>query len=223
MSILLLPGPHRGPLVVRKAVHLVGALRATLEGVGNADYVITCTCTCEDSQACSTLDGLVIRGTGLGRAYYGAVLVRGGCRVRIQNCDITSSAPCLGAKGSSVYVLRASPILVGCGVHDSDNGVRFKGGTTRGEVRGCTLARNRVGLAVVGGAAPSITGCVISDSARDGVALRGAGGRLEGCTIVRSGGWGVGMSAYNNNLFLNNMALANNTFEDNRRGDVRPC
>ena len=105
-SVLLLPGTHKGPLVLTagKVVHVFGRGLATLHAATGT--VVT------SESATSTLDGLIIRrlaGDTINKQC-DCVWIKGG-RLRLQACDVTSAA------SSVVCVVidsAADPVLSAC-------------------------------------------------------------------------------------------------------------
>ena len=126
--VLLLPGKHKGPMVLRtgKDVHVFGRGRATLQTA--AGEVIT------SSSDASTIDGLIVR-TGAhasGSGHYGILITAG--RLRVQACDVSSQS----RSGICVRGPAADPNIVDCKVHDCARAnIEFSGGC-QGTADHCT-------------------------------------------------------------------------------------
>ena len=101
-SVLLLPGTHNGPLVLRanKEVHVFGRGQATLRTA--AGFVVS-------SEAVkATLDGLIIRHDAEIHSSNCVVGIRSG-RLRMQACIITSAqVVCIYISGG------ADPLVISC-------------------------------------------------------------------------------------------------------------
>ena len=100
--VLLLPGTHAGPLVLKagKEVHVFGRGRATLMLMASGTAVVT------SEAAVATLDGLVILREADG--VYGIGLRINGGNLRTQACDVTSAA------GACVELGGGDPVLTAC-------------------------------------------------------------------------------------------------------------
>ena len=127
-TVLLLPGTHEGPLVLRadQEVHVFGRGKATLRT--SAEHVIV------SASEKATLDGLVVR-TGahsFGSGHFGILVTSG--KLRVQACDVSSQSRAgICAKGPS-----ADPFVVCCHLHHGARaGIKFAAGS-QGIAKGCT-------------------------------------------------------------------------------------
>ena len=107
--MLLLPGLHKGPLVLAadKVVHVFGRGRATMLWAAPGSAVAS-------EAAVATIDGLLMRRVGeVGQGY--GVLIRGGA-LRLQACDVMGPHAVEGQSAGASVSFRdgADPILLAC-------------------------------------------------------------------------------------------------------------
>ena len=126
--MLLLPGTHKGPLVLAagKVVNVFGRGRATLQTV--AGDVLT------SAAAASTIDGLIVR-TELhttGEGHYGILITSG--KLRVQACDVS----CLSRSGICIRGPTADPFVTGCHLHHSARADVVMAEGCKGTVKDCT-------------------------------------------------------------------------------------
>ena len=184
--VVVRAGTYEESVVVDGQVEIVG------EGPRENVVIVGTDASCLRAEAGrARVAGLTLRGEARGDAAFFAVEVAGGELV-LEDCDITSTTlSCVGVHGDT-----AAPVIRRCRIRDgADSGLYFFDGA-RGSVEDCEVFDNaNVGVAITGGADPSVIRTHVHGGASAGVAVwQGGLGLLEGCEIYGNRMAGLGVS-----------------------------
>eukprot|EP00741_Cyanophora_paradoxa_P020153 tig00000219_g19454.t1 len=158
--------------------------------------------------AAPSVRGITIRGLAPGAP---AVLVTGGSRATIEDCDVSSA----GWSGVEVAHEGTAPALRSNSVHSCGGaGLLFHRGARGLAEQNDVFANSRAGVEVEGGADPTVRGNRIHDGRQGGVHIRrGARGTVEGNDIFGNALAGIGIED-------SEPVVRNNRVHDQRFGVV---
>lgn len=184
--VVVRAGTYEESIVVDRQVEIVG------EGPREGVRIVGADASCLRMEAGrARVAGLTLRGEARGEAAFFAVEVAGG-ELLLEECDITSTTlSCVGVHGET-----AAPVIRRCRVRDgADSGLYFFDGA-RGSVEDCEVSGHaNVGVAITGGADPSVIRTHVHGGRSAGVAVwQGGLGLLEGCEIYGNRMAGLGVS-----------------------------
>ena len=176
MRIRVKPGVYSEPLILDKAVEIVGD--------GPVAEIIL---EAKDADAVQIkADGVVLRDVSLrvhtadkGADVYPLHVAQG--RPRIENCDIRSeSAGCVAIRGPE-----AQPILRGCTIHDGKGGGVLFANKAKGVLQGCRITGHAQAAVVISTEAdPVLMNCTVSGSQDAGIIVNARGrGLMVDCVF----------------------------------------